>query len=57
MKVNTLEEGEKYLKKSNYLAFMYFPSNYTKTMKIILNNNIEYDSKSIASAHFTDESE
>ncbi|XP_050542644.1 ABC transporter G family member 20-like isoform X2 [Daktulosphaira vitifoliae] len=53
--VNNLENGEISLNKPNHMAFLYFPPKYTETMKKYLKNKIEYDTKSMVSAHFTNE--
>ncbi|XP_050422032.1 ABC transporter G family member 23-like [Adelges cooleyi] len=55
IEVNSVEDGEMSLNYPSYMAFLYFPENYTKSVQTFLADKGNYDVKSMVSVHFTKE--
>lgn len=55
--VKDYDTGEASMNKLNYIAFLYFPKNYTENLIEYINNRENYDNMSRSFAHLTKDSE
>jgi len=54
--VNDRDAGEMSMNKPNFMAFLYFPKNYTRDLIKFIDYREHYDSESRAYVHLTKES-